>query len=299
MHSQSGVPGTPASAIATAPAHRPSRAAPSAWRALQVAALVCLAGCQSVSTTRPGTVGVNRSQTMLVSSTELDAAAASEYQKILAAAREKGILNTNAKHVRRVRAVANRLIPHTKAFRQDAPQWAWETNVIEVDQVNAWAMPGGKMMVYSGIIEKLKLSDDELAAIMGHEIAHSLREHARERVSRQMGTELAVGVAGALLGLGTAGTELAGALANVTFTLPHSRLHETEADRMGVELAARAGYDPRAAITLWDKMGRLGGSAPPQFLSTHPSAATRNADLKDYAARVMPLYQQATGVTGS
>ena len=250
-------------------------------------------GCQTVATTQPGAVGVDRQQTMLVSSAELDRAAAAEYQKVLAAAREQGVLNSNAEHVRRVRRISKRLIPHTASFRSDAPGWAWEVNVIENDQINAWAMPGGKMMVYSGIIEKLALTDHELAAIMGHEIAHSLREHARERVSRQMSTQLAVGVAGALLGLGTAGTQLAGALADVTFTLPHSRLHETEADRMGVELAARAGYDPRAAITLWEKMAKAGGGAPPQFLSTHPSAATRSADLKTYAERVMPLYEKA------
>jgi len=156
MNSQPGMLSAPASAVASAAERRPPRAATStAWRAIQIAALVCLAGCQTVSTTRPGTVGVDRGQTMLVSAAELDAAAAAEYQKVLAAAREKGILNTNASHVRRVRTVANRLIPHTKAFRPDAPQWAWETNVIESAQVNAWAMPGGKMMVYSGIIEKL------------------------------------------------------------------------------------------------------------------------------------------------
>lgn len=262
------------------------------WSAALIGSLIFLAGCQTVSTTRPGSVGVDRGQTMLVSGAELEAAAASEYTKILAAAREKGVLNTNAKQVRRVRTIAKRLIPHTAAFRPDAPKWEWETNIIDEPQINAWAMPGGKMMVYSGIIEKLQLTDNELAAIMGHEIAHSLREHARERVSRQMGTQLAVGVAGALLGLGTAGSQLASTLAEVTFTLPHSRLHETEADRIGVELAARAGYDPRAAITLWNKMAQKGGSAPPQFLSTHPSAATRNADLKVYAERVMPLYQK-------
>ena len=147
------------------------------------------------------------------------------------------------------------------------------------------------MAVYTGIIAQLKLSDDELAAIMGHEIAHALREHGRERVSQQMATGVAVGVAGALLGLGSGGTDLAGMVAQVTFTLPYSRLHEQEADRIGVELAARAGYDPRAAVSVWKKMAQAGGGGPPEILSTHPSPASRIKDLEVYADRVMPLYQ--------
>jgi predicted Zn-dependent protease len=155
-------------------------------------------------------------------------------------------------------------------------------------------MPGGKMAVYTGIIDQLKLTDDELAAIMGHEIAHALREHGRERVSQQMATATAVGVAGALLGLGSGGTDLAGMVAQVTFTLPNSRGHEQEADRIGVELAARAGYDPRAAVSVWQKMAQAAGSGgSPEILSTHPSPASRIKDLEDYSARVMPLYQAA------
>lgn len=252
-----------------------------------------LAACETVSTTQPGTVGVSRQQTMLVSEKEIEQTAAGEYRKIIAQAQQKGVLDRNPQHVQRVRAVANRLTPHTAAFRPDAPRWAWETHVIEDPQLNAWAMPGGKMVVYSGLIEKLRLTDDELAAIMGHEIAHSLREHARERVSQQMATQLGVSVAGAVLGLGTVSQQLAGALADVTFTLPHSRTQETEADRVGVELAARAGYDPHAAVSVWQKMLQAGGSGGPQFLSTHPSPENRLADLRVYADRVMPLYQQA------
>jgi predicted Zn-dependent protease len=154
-------------------------------------------------------------------------------------------------------------------------------------------MPGGKIVVYSGLIEKLRLTDDELAAILGHEIAHSLREHSRERVSQEMASSAALGIAGAVLGLGDVGQQLANAVAQVTFTLPHSRQQETEADRVGVELAARAGYDPHAAVNVWQKMLQAGNAGGPQFLSTHPSPETRLADLKVYADRVMPLYQQA------
>ena len=263
-------------------------------RALLVTLLsIALAGCETVSTTQPGAVGIERQQRMFVSAQEVNQAAAGEYQKVLAEARQKGVLDRDAALVARVRNVAARLIPHTGAFRSDAPGWAWETHVISDNQLNAWAMPGGKMMVYSGLVQKLSLSDDELAAIMGHEIAHSLREHARERMSQEMATQTLVGVGGALLGLGETGQQLAAMAANVGVTLPHSRGHETEADRIGVELAARAGYNPHAAVSVWQKMLQAGGSGGPQFLSTHPSPATRLADLKVYAERVMPLYAQA------
>jgi predicted Zn-dependent protease len=260
---------------------------------LVVVLAALLAACETVSTTQPGAVGVDRTQRFMVSSQEVNQAASQEYQKVLADARAKGVLDRDARNVQRVRNVAARLIPHTAAFRSDAPQWAWETHVISDPQLNAWAMPGGKMVVYSGLIDKLQLSDDELAAIMGHEIAHSLREHARERISQETASGLLVGVAGAVLGLGEVGQGLSNAVAQVTFTLPNSRAHETEADRLGVELAARAGYNPHAAVSVWEKMAQAGGGGGPQFLSTHPSPSTRLADLKVYADRVMPLYQQA------
>jgi predicted Zn-dependent protease len=255
--------------------------------------LVAAAGCETVATTQPGAVGIERQQRMLVSGQEIEQAAAQEYRKIIAQAQQKGILDRDRQNVERVRSIMTRMIPHTGAFRPDAPRWPWEVHLIQDNQLNAWAMPGGKMVVYSGLIEKLRLTDDELAAIMGHEIAHSLREHARERVSQEMATGLGVGIAGAVLGLGQVGQELAGALAQVTFTLPHSRTHEIEADRIGVELAARAGFEPHAAVSVWQKMLQAGGSGGPQFLSTHPSPENRLSDLKVYADRVTPLYQQA------
>ena len=262
-------------------------------RILAVVLLVLTAGCETVATTQPGAVGVDRKQTMMVSSQEIEQAAAQEYRKVIAQAQQKGTLDRNAQQVQRVRTILNRMIPNTAAFRPDAPRWAWEIHVIQENQLNAWAMPGGKMVVYSALIEKLQLTDDELAAIMGHEIAHSLREHAREQVSQEMATSVGVGIAGALLGLGEGGQQLASAVAQVTFTLPHSRTHEIEADRIGVELAARSGYEPHAAVNVWQKMLQAGGSGGPQFLSTHPSPENRLADLKVYAERVMPLYQQA------
>jgi Zn-dependent protease with chaperone function len=261
-------------------------------------AAAAIAGCASVQTTQAGAVGVDRSQAMLVSSAEVNRAATQQYSKTIAAAQQKGLLDRNPAEVERVRTIANRLIVQTGAFRKDAPGWKWEVHVITSDQLNAWCMPGGKMAVYTGLIQKLKLSDDEIAAIMGHEMAHALREHGRERVSQQMATGLAVGIASAALGLGQGGAQLADMVAQVTFTLPNSRLHEQEADRIGVELAARAGYDPRAAVSVWQKMAQAGGGSPPQFLSTHPSPENRIKDLEVYAAKVMPLYEAAARKRG-
>jgi len=261
-------------------------------------AAAAVTGCAPVRTTQAGAVGVDRSQAMLVSSAEVDRAAAQQYAKTIAAAQQKGLLDRDPATVQRVRGIANRLIVQTGAFRKDAPGWKWEVHVITSDQLNAWCMPGGKMAVYTGLIQKLNLSDDEIAAIMGHEIAHALREHGRERVSQQMATGIAVGIASAALGLGQGGSQLADLVAQVTFTLPNSRLHEQEADRIGVELAARAGYDPRAAVSVWQKMAKAGGGAPPQFLSTHPSPENRIKDLEVYAAKVMPLYEAAVRKRG-
>jgi predicted Zn-dependent protease len=265
-----------------------------AWSAF-VAALA-ITGCQTVETTRGGTVGVDRKQQMSVltpSPQQVDQAARQQYVQVLGEANKKGKLNVDAKQTERVRAIAQRLIPHTAVFRDDAPRWNWEVNVLASDEVNAWCMPGGKIAVYSGLIDKLKLSDDEIAAIMGHEIAHALREHARERISQQMATSAVIGVGAAVLGVGQAGADLGSLVAQVTFTLPNSRTHEIEADRIGVELAARAGYDPRAAVSVWQKMAKASDGGPPQFLSTHPSPENRIKDLEVYAQRVMPLYQAA------
>jgi len=252
-----------------------------------------LAACLTTQTTSGGAVGVDRSQFVLVSSAEVDAAAAKGYADVIAKAQKEGKLNRDAKQVARVRAIANRLIPQTVAFRPDAPQWKWEINVIESDQLNAWCMAGGKIAFYSALIEKLALTDDEIAAIMGHEIAHALREHSRERISQQLATSLGLDLLSAGLGLSRGASDLAGMAANVAISLPYGRSHEVASDRIGVELAARAGYNPRAAISVWQKMSRAGGGSPPELLSTHPSPENRIQDLEVYSARVQPLYEQA------
>ena len=261
-------------------------------RAIGLMALAAfVVGCQTVQTTGSGSVGVTREQSMLVSAAEVEQASAKQYQQVLAEARQKGILNRDSKQVARVRAVANRLIAQTPVFRPDAARWNWEVNVLSADDLNAWCMAGGKIAFYTGLINKLNLTDAEIAAVMGHEIAHALREHARERVSRAMMTNMGVSIISAVVGGGQVGADLMGTVANVSFNLPNSRLHETEADTMGVELAARAGYDPRAAVTLWRKMAAQSKGAPPEWLSTHPSHDTRQQELARAAERVMPLYR--------
>jgi predicted Zn-dependent protease len=265
--------------------------------AIAALAVVWLAACST--TTEQGAVGVERKQLLLVSSAEMDQAASAAYQNVLKEQTPKGNVNKDPQQTERVRGIAKRLIPQTAVFRKDAPEWKWEVNVLTSPEVNAWCMPGGKIAVYTGIIEKLSITDDELAAVMGHEISHALREHGRERASQQAATGVGASLAGVvadifLPGSGQLATAGAGAAGQLAYNLPYSRLQETEADRMGVELAARAGYDPRAAIALWQKMAKLSsGGAPPQILSTHPSNDTRIKDLEVFSQRVLPLYEQA------
>jgi len=259
-----------------------------------------VAGCAATRTTSGGVVGVDRQQTMFVSSAEVNRSAEKAYQETISEAREKRILNRDAATVSRVRSIANRLIPVTGSFRSDAPGWRWEVNVISSKELNAWCMPGGKIAVYTGLIDQLRVSDDELAAVMGHEIAHALREHGREKASQSAGMGVAAAIGGALIGsyFGVdpdLGQSALGAVGELAFMRPNSRGMEQEADRIGVELAARAGYDPHAAISLWEKMAKASTVSIPQWLSTHPSHDSRIADLRGYADRVEPLYQEARG----
>ncbi|MDP9109894.1 MAG: M48 family metallopeptidase [Pseudomonadota bacterium] len=256
-------------------------------------ALIGAAGCETVQTTQGGVVGVQREQRMMVSSAEMNQSAQAQYTQLIDGERQKGALNRNPAQTARVRTIAQRLVAQTPVFRADARNWNWEVNVITSSEVNAWCMPGGKIAVYSGLIEQLQITDDELAAVMGHEMAHALREHARERASEQAVAGLGISVLSAALGAGDLGQRGMQYAYMGLLGLPNSRAHETEADRIGVELAARAGYNPRAAITLWQKMEQVGGAEPPKFLSTHPAREDRLRDLTDYAQRVEPLYLQA------
>jgi predicted Zn-dependent protease len=200
------------------------------------------------------------------------------------------VLNTDRAQLARVSTIAKRIVAATPAFRADAAKWNWQFNVQKSDDLNAYCMPGGRIMVYSGLIDKLDLTDAELATVLAHEVAHALREHTRERVSRAYGQQLVLSGVAAVTGVSEATANMANMVAQVTFQLPFSRDQESEADTIGLELMARAGYDPRAALSLWNKMGAAERSGTPKFLSTHPAPRDRIKDIEKNLPRVLPLY---------
>ncbi len=254
--------------------------------------MLALAGCQT--TTSGGAVGAERKQLMLVSSQDLDRMAAQSYNKLKADASAKGTLNTDGAMQRRVQAIAARIEPQTRVFRADAPGWNWEVNVIDSKELNAYCMPGGKIVFYSGLIRQLGLSDDEIAVVMGHEISHALREHSREQVSQAIAAQTAIGLGAALLGLGQGSADMAGVAYQSLIATRFSRTDESEADRIGLELTARAGYDPRAGVSLWQKMSKASsGGRPPEFLSSHPADSSRVREIEALLPAVMPLYTAA------
>jgi predicted Zn-dependent protease len=253
-------------------------------------AIVFGGACETVKTTSAGAVGVDRKQQMLVPSAQIEQGAAEAYEAELKAAREKGVLNTDKAQLARVTTIARRIVAATPTFRSDAAAWNWQFNVQKTKDLNAYCMPGGRIMVYSGLIENLDLSDAELATVIAHEVAHALREHTRERVSRAYAQQLVLSGAAAVTGVGEGVANMANMVAEVTFQLPFSRDQESEADQIGLELMARAGYDPRAAVTLWNKMSAAASSGQPKFLSTHPAPKERIKDIEKNLPRVLPLY---------
>ena len=228
----------------------------------------------------------------LVPAKQVEQSAAQQYDQLLKqAAAKRALAPDGHPQVQRLRAIAAKLIPYARRFNPAADQWKWEINLIGSKQVNAFCMPGGKIAFYTGILEQLKLTDDEVAMIMGHEIAHALREHARERMAKSALTQLGA----SLLGEMVAGGQFAGAfrMGGDLLSLKFSRSDETEADAVGLDLAARAGYDPRAGVTLWQKMMTANRNAPPEFLSTHPAGNSRIRDIEKHFPEVMPLYDKA------
>jgi predicted Zn-dependent protease len=251
-----------------------------------------LAGCMA-STTQGGALGVNRAQLMMVPAESMQEGANQAYADVLAKAKKEGKLNTDAAQLAMLREIATNLVAHVGVFRSDAPRWNWEVNLIEEDTLNAWCMPGGKIAFYTGIIEQLQLNEDEIAAIMGHEMAHALREHSRERASQDQLRQLGLVIAQEVTGVSGSVMQLADIATYYTISLPYSREHERESDIIGVELAARAGYDPSAAVRVWEKMAKANPNNPPEFLSTHPSPQSRIKELSVAAKSVMPLYENA------
>jgi len=233
-----------------------------------------------------------RRQLMLVSEQSAISQSKQAYVQTMGKLSSEGKLVTDPQILKRVDTITGRLIAQAIIMRPATNQWEWSVQVIDdPKEVNAWCMAGGRMALYTGLLQKIDPTDDELAQVMGHEISHALANHTAERMSVAMASQLgalAVGIASD----SAAGMAAAQGTAMVALTLPNSRTSETEADRIGIELAAKAGYDPRAAATLWQKMGKVGGSGPPRFLSTHPAPGNRQATLAALEAQMMPYYQQ-------
>lgn len=238
-------------------------------------------------------VGKQSSFSKLVSADQVEQAAAAQYgQMQRQASQQRALAPDSHPQVQRLRYIAKRMIPHTYEWNPRAQQWKWEVALIGSKELNAFCMPGGKIAFYYGILDRLKLTDDEVAMIMGHEAAHALREHAREQMGKGAATRLGAGLVSSLLGLGNLGDAALNMGARL-LTLRFGREDESEADLIGIELAARSGYDPRAGITLWQKMAEASKGAPPEFLSTHPSGPTRIRDIEVSIPQVEGLYARA------
>jgi len=231
--------------------------------------------------------------TKVVSAEQIEQAAGQQYRQMLQQASGKGALGPqDHPQVQRLRYIAKRIIPFATSCNERSRDWQWDVNLIGSQQINAFCMPGGKIAFYYGILAKLQLNDDEVAMIMGHEVAHALLEHARERMGKTMATRGAIELGSALLGLGNLG-RLGADMGGQLLTLQFSRSDESEADALGLLLAARAGYDPQAGVTLWQKMAAASKGAPPQWLSTHPSGTTRIQEIEGRLPRVVPMFAQA------
>ncbi|WP_341678690.1 M48 family metallopeptidase [Niveibacterium sp. SC-1] len=232
----------------------------------------------------------------LVPAAELEQAAAQQYAQLLQEARSKNALAPEGSpQLKRLRGIAQRIIPFSNRFNQEARNWKWEINLIGSEQINAFCMPGGKIAFYTGLIDKLKLTDDEIAIVMGHEIAHALREHARARIAKSQATGIGIGLIGQVFGGGKYGdlVNLGAQVGGNLLTLKFSRSDESDADVVGLDLAARAGYDPRAGVSLWKKMESASGGNPPAWLSTHPAGSDRIKEIERRLPEVMPLYEKA------
>ena len=271
------------------PLHLPSRLRAQATALLLMASPILA----PVAMAREGVdVGGNSAFSQLVSADTVERSSSQQYAQMLQQAASKNALGSkDHPQVRRLRTIARNIIPFAVEWNPRAKDWQWEVNLIGSKQINAFCMPGGKIAFYSGILEQLKLSDDEVAMVMGHEIAHALREHARERMGKNAATGIGANLIGQFFGLGQLGQTVTNYGAQL-LTLQFSRSDESEADLVGMELAARAGYDPRAGVTLWQKMGAANKGAPPQWLSTHPSGNTRINDIETNLPQVMPLFER-------
>jgi len=270
-------------------------------RAFLYSCVGCACGLGSaVALAREG-VEINREASVfagLVPAAEVEQSARKQYGDMMKDAASKNALGSDTHpEVMRLRRIAKDIIPHSFEWNPRAREWRWEVNLVGSNQINAFCMPGGKIAFYSGILTQLKWTDDEVAMVMGHEIAHALREHARERMGKSAATNgvAAIGstVASVFFGVSPQITDLVANQGAKLLSLKFSRDDETEADLVGMEIAARAGYDPRAGVTLWQKMSATNKGAPPQWLSTHPSGNTRIEEIQANLPKVLPLYERA------
>ncbi|MBU3724739.1 MAG: M48 family metallopeptidase [Burkholderiaceae bacterium] len=233
----------------------------------------------------------------LVPAEQLERSAAQQFAQMKRQASEKNALAPDDHpQLIRLRTISKRLLPHISRWNSKAANWQWEVQLFGSNAINAFCMPGGKIGFYMGILDRLKLTDDEVAMVMGHEIAHALREHSRERLAKNQLTGIGAGVLSSVLGLGDVGRTVMDYGAQLTM-LKFSRDDESEADLIGLDLAARAGFDPRAGVTLWRKMSAASKNSPPQWLSTHPSGNNRIAEIERHLDQVLPLYAKAIGKT--
>ena len=260
------------------------------FRAVILLALtVVVASCQSAPVT-------GRKQFMLVPESQAIEASRQAYAQVLAPIQKQGKLNDDAAMKGRVDTITARLVAQAIKYRPETESWNWQVAVIDDPKtLNAWCMAGGKMAIYSGIITQLNLSDDEIAQVMGHEIAHALAKHVAERMSTAMASQVALQIGAILLGNDSATSQMAlqaaAAATTIGVQLPNSRQQESEADRIGIELAAKAGYDPHAAPRLWEKMLQATGTkGQSDFLSTHPQSEKREEALAALIPQMMPYY---------
>ena len=252
-----------------------------------------LTGC--ASTTQGGAIGANRSQLLLVSEAEMAQSAQQYYAQQNAQARAKGQLITSGAEYERVHTIMRRIVPQVAHFRADALNWKWQLVLINQPEINAHVMPGGKVTFYTGIIRQLKLSNDEIAAIMGHEMAHALREHSREKASVQQASGLAISLGAKMLGVNQGQMDLIGMGKKLALDLPFSRSMESEADALCFDDAAPTGNDPRSVLAAWPIYGAASGDGGLTWLSTHPAPASRKADMAALMPKVMPLYEATRG----
>ena len=268
----------------------------SAWSSRRAFLLAAGSAAVAVPAVAQVDVGPSSRVRQLVPAEELEVAAAQQYAQMMAEAGSKGALAPAGNpQLQRLQRIATKLVPQTAQWNDRSKGWRWEVNLIGSKQINAFCMPGGKIAFYTGILDQLSLTDDETAMIMGHEMAHALREHARARIAKSQGTGMLFSLGAQLFGLGQLG-DVAASLGTQLLTLRFSREDESDADLVGLEIAARGGYNPQASVTLWEKMGRAGGGAGgPNFLSTHPSGPQRIQQLQANVPKVQGLFQRARG----